>query len=133
MPVIAILAMLCTGQIFAGRFFNDAGRSYNEERNIEVRHPDWMKWLPDEISLAALSIPGTHDTMADCSNDCRDNETGIVITTPVTQTQGLSLSEQLLAGIRALDIRVNRRGDKFRIHHGDIDLGYWFGSWSPYF
>ena len=27
-------------------------------------NPDWMRWLADSTSLAALSIPGTHDTMA---------------------------------------------------------------------
>ena len=27
-------------------------------------HNQWMRWIPDETSLAELSIPGTHDSAA---------------------------------------------------------------------
>jgi hypothetical protein len=62
----------------------------------ETSHPDWMGLLPDGANLAALSIPGTHDTMA----------WGV---TPVANTQDSDLSEQLNSGIRALDIRAEAR------------------------
>ncbi|GAA4946226.1 hypothetical protein GCM10023224_32020 [Streptomonospora halophila] len=68
-------------------------------------NPDWMSRLPDSTSLAALSVPGTHDTMAyDAS--------------PVSQTQESPLPEQLDAGVRALDIRTRHYRDAFPIHHG---------------
>ncbi|WP_052809853.1 phosphatidylinositol-specific phospholipase C [Streptomonospora alba] len=67
--------------------------------------PDWMSRLPDGTSLADLSVPGTHDTMAyDAS--------------PVSQTQQSPLHEQLDAGVRALDIRTRHHRDVFPIHHG---------------
>ncbi|WP_175409900.1 phosphatidylinositol-specific phospholipase C [Streptomyces sp. TRM64462] len=74
-----------------------------------LSHPDWMAALPDSASLADLSIPGTHDTMA------RD-------VTFVAETQKSSLPEQLNAGVRALDIRARHFHDRFTIHHGVVYL-----------
>ncbi|GAB3442988.1 hypothetical protein GCM10027570_10640 [Streptomonospora sediminis] len=68
-------------------------------------NPDWMSRLPDGTGLAALSIPGTHDTMAyDASI--------------ISLTQESPLPEQLDAGVRALDIRTRHHNDAFPIHHG---------------
>jgi hypothetical protein len=74
--------------------------------------PDWMRSLPDSRSLAALSIPGTHETMA-------------IHGGAWTQTQedfgdsGGSLAAQLTAGIRMIDIRARvNSGNTFTIHHG---------------
>lgn len=91
------------------------GRYYNSDSTIDTSHPDWMRWIPDHHSLAELSIPGTHDTMADNGG-------------PSPETQGLSLRAQLDAGIRALDIRARHIADSFAIHHGSIFLGYFFGG-----
>ncbi|WP_160713287.1 phosphatidylinositol-specific phospholipase C [Chitinophaga solisilvae] len=69
----------------------------------------WMSNVPDATSLAALSIPGTHDSGARVE--------------PVAGTakcQTLSIGEQLDAGIRFLDIRCRHIGDAFAIHHGSI-------------
>ncbi|ELS57742.1 putative 1-phosphatidylinositol phosphodiesterase [Streptomyces viridochromogenes Tue57] len=74
-----------------------------------VSHPDWMASLPDAAPLAALSIPGTHDTMA------RN-------VTFVAETQKSPLPEQLNAGVRALDIRARHFHDHFTIHHGAVYL-----------
>jgi hypothetical protein len=77
----------------------------------EASHPDWMRGIPDDTSLAALSIPGTHNSLALHGGD-------------LTQTQenhgdsADTLSAQLDAGIRAVDIRVRRYEDRFTIHHG---------------
>jgi 1-phosphatidylinositol phosphodiesterase len=75
-------------------------------------HPDWMRGLADSTSLAALSIPGTHETMA-------------IHGGAWTQTQedfgdsGGTLSAQLGAGIRMIDIRARvNTGNTFTIHHG---------------
>ncbi|MVT43897.1 phosphatidylinositol-specific phospholipase C domain-containing protein [Chitinophaga oryziterrae] len=70
---------------------------------------NWMTSLPDNSSLAALSIPGTHDSGARFE--------------PVSGTakcQNLTIAEQLEAGIRFLDIRCRHIGDAFAIHHGSI-------------
>lgn len=67
--------------------------------------PDWMKAMPDTASLATLSIPGTHDTMA-------------YDATIISLTQTSDLPTQLRAGIRTIDIRTRHFRDSFSIHHG---------------
>jgi 1-phosphatidylinositol phosphodiesterase len=77
-------------------------------------HPDWMRAVPDSTSLAALSIPGTHETMS-------------IHGGALTQTQedfgdsGATLARQLDAGIRMIDIRARvNGGNTFTIHHGSV-------------
>jgi len=69
----------------------------------------WMTGIADNTSLAALSIPGTHDSGA-------RNE-------PVAGTakcQDLTIAQQLEAGVRFLDIRCRHIDNGFAIHHGSI-------------
>lgn len=87
------------------------GRYYNHSGSIETSHPHWMAAFPDSTSLASMSLPGTHDTMA-FTNAGGD----------LTQTQSLSLRAQLDAGLRALDIRCRHIDDAFTIHHGVVYL-----------
>ncbi|MCU7727300.1 phosphatidylinositol-specific phospholipase C [Actinoplanes sp. KI2] len=75
-------------------------------------NPDWMRGLADSRSLASLSVPGTHETMA-------------IHGGAWTQTQedfgdsGGTLAAQLTAGIRMIDIRARvNDGNTFTIHHG---------------
>jgi 1-phosphatidylinositol phosphodiesterase len=77
-------------------------------------NPDWMRAVPDATSLAALSVPGTHETMAIHGGS-------------LTQTQedfgdsGGTLAAQLSAGIRMIDIRARvNTGNTFTIHHGSV-------------
>ena len=77
-------------------------------------NPDSMRPLADSTSLAALSIPGTHETMS-------------IRGGALTQTQedfgpgGGTLARQLTAGIRMIDIRARvNTGDTFTIHHGAV-------------
>ncbi|BCU75648.1 phosphatidylinositol-specific phospholipase C [Luteolibacter sp. LG18] len=75
----------------------------------EVTGHDWMKAVPDDTRLSALSIPGTHDSGATVE--------------PVPGTakcQDLSIADQLNAGVRFLDIRCRHLRDAFVIHHGAI-------------
>jgi 1-phosphatidylinositol phosphodiesterase len=70
---------------------------------------NWMTVLPDNSSIAALSIPGTHDSGARFE--------------PVNGTakcQNLTIAEQLEAGVRFLDIRCRHIGNAFAIHHGSV-------------
>ncbi|KAH8751964.1 phosphatidylinositol-specific phospholipase C [Diaporthe sp. PMI_573] len=57
-------------------------------------HPDWMASVPDQTSLASLSIPGTHDT-----------ETFDLVNNTKLQCQTHDLKTQLRAGLRYFDIR----------------------------
>ncbi|HLK42709.1 MAG TPA: phosphatidylinositol-specific phospholipase C domain-containing protein [Thermoleophilia bacterium] len=81
-------------------------------------HPDWMAQVPDGTSLGAMSIPGTHDTLAihggwapwayEAQEDHGDS--------------AATLTAQLDAGVRAIDIRVRvvNGGTAFVIHHTDV-------------
>jgi 1-phosphatidylinositol phosphodiesterase len=89
-----------------------ADSSYRSLRTTS--NPDWMRSVSDATSLAALSIPGTHETMA-------------IHGGALTQTQedfgdsGGTLAAQLDAGIRMIDIRARvNGGNTFTIHHGAV-------------
>lgn len=75
----------------------------------DVTGANWMSALNAELLLSQVTIPGTHDAMA--------------VHEPVLGTakcQNLSLTDQLNAGVRFLDIRCRHIGDAFAIHHGSI-------------
>lgn len=65
--------------------------SFDLDRSIR---PDWMAHVPDQTSLASLSIPGTHDT-----------ETFDLVNNTRMQCQNHDLTTQLRAGLRYFDIR----------------------------
>ncbi len=105
-----------------GPAYADSGTYYQGLE--ENAHTDWMADVPGDASLAALSIPGTHETMSINGGDSTvtqetwheyDNGVG-----------GGGLAFQLGAGIRAIDIRVRIVPDnatneaKFAIHHGAV-------------
>jgi 1-phosphatidylinositol phosphodiesterase len=71
---------------------------------------DWMGRFDPQTSLAGLSIPGTHDTGAR-----RERFPG------TTKCQKLSLSAQLDAGVRYMDIRCHPQNGRFAIYHGPVD------------
>ena len=71
---------------------------------------DWMADLDDAQPLSALTIPGTHDSgalysIADVAGKC----------------QSLTVAEQLKAGVRFFDIRLQLRGDKLAVVHSFVD------------
>mmetsp|Transcript_34391 Transcript_34391/g.83470 ORF Transcript_34391/g.83470 Transcript_34391/m.83470 type:complete len:471 (+) Transcript_34391:389-1801(+) len=74
---------------------------------------DWMSHLDDDLSLASISIPGSHDSGSRYG--------GIYVT-----TQTWSIDQQLRSGIRFLDIRCRREGKVFTIHHGPFYQHLWF-------
>ncbi|WP_338596013.1 phosphatidylinositol-specific phospholipase C [Saccharopolyspora sp. SCSIO 74807] len=81
------------------------------ESLTDASNQEWMSGLPDDTGLAALSVPGTHDTLSLHGGD-------------ITQTQedhgdsAETLTAQLDAGIRAIDIRVRKVDNEFTVHHG---------------
>ncbi|GIE84438.1 phosphatidylinositol-specific phospholipase C [Actinoplanes regularis] len=102
--------VLCLGLLVTPSAALAADASY---RTLSTaNHPDWMRPLPDGTSLAALSIPGTHETLSIHGGSW-------------TQTQedfgdgAATLTAQLNAGIRMIDIRARvNSGNTFTIHHG---------------
>ncbi|KUL25314.1 phosphatidylinositol-specific phospholipase C domain-containing protein [Actinoplanes awajinensis] len=100
---------------------------YNSLHEARASNDSWMGELPGDRSLAGMSVPGTHDSLALCGfytegTGCEAISTGITKTQQDFGFGSKTLSKQLQYGIRSLDIRVrvNKEGDKrsFTIHHG---------------
>ena len=68
---------------------------------------NWMSRISDDISLANLSLPGTHDSGTEKLSAGR------------MHTQNFSIERQLKDGIRFLDIRLRNKGkDALQLYHG---------------
>lgn len=80
--------------------------------------PNWMSKLQNDNYVSSLSIPGTHDSAAFTRT-----------LTPFVQTQTINFTEQLNAGIRFFNLRVNfvpylrPRDLLLQLVHGPINLG----------
>ncbi|MBB5445517.1 MULTISPECIES: phosphatidylinositol-specific phospholipase C [unclassified Paraburkholderia] len=73
-----------------------------------------MSNLSDDLALNHMTLPGSHDSCAYTIED------------PLAKTQGATLAEQLVHGVRVLDIRCRHQGDVFHINHARIALGLMF-------
>lgn len=82
---------------------------------MDSRGPNWMSFLPDNLKLFNLTIPGTHNS---CAYDC----------SPFAKCQKLSLIDQLNSGVRYLDVRCRQIEDQFRLYHGSFNLNLDFDS-----
>ncbi len=82
----------------------------------------WMKELPSSLSLAQISIPGTHESNAlhGCNFEIRVPIIGVQ-TSDLWRCQDVPIQQQLAMGVRYLDIRCRRVGDEFKIYHGPIN------------
>lgn len=99
-------------------------------------HPNWMEFLPDSCSIASLTVPGTHDSCTFGINEGLikglPNEvlamfhTVTALAVPIilglTKCQDLTIRQQLDLGIRFLDIRIQKSGNKLEAYHGGIRL-----------
>jgi hypothetical protein len=83
---------------------------------VPIAPTDWMSYVDDSMPLCNVNIPGTHDSAAINS----------FIGTPYS-CQKSSITDQLLSGIRALDVRIKVKGSYpgfwFMTCHGDFTLG----------
>lgn len=84
-------------------------------QNSDFSAPDWMKNVRGSKKIFSLSIPGTHET---CSR----------VGGPLVQCQDWSIQEQLLNGVRYLDIRCRHINDCFMIHHDLVYQQLSFGT-----
>lgn len=73
--------------------------------------PNWMKYLPDDMYVAHVSIPGTHDT---ATAEGWKSVTGSTYST----TQAKTIDEQLESGIRAFDFRPGLVSGTLYCNHG---------------
>ncbi|KAK8835826.1 hypothetical protein M9Y10_040374 [Tritrichomonas musculus] len=83
--------------------------------NSDFPASDWLKLVDDNKKIFSLSIPGTHETCA---------RYGGVL----TECQEWTIEEQLLNGVRYLDIRCRHISDVFMIHHGLVYQQLSFGA-----
>lgn len=93
---------------------NSYGWPYYESLKT-TSNPMWMNNVEDSAPLGSLSIPGTHETMSHYGGDA-------VTTQEWDNDQQTSLVDQLNAGIRSIDIRVDPDGDS-----ADDKLWLWHG------
>lgn len=101
----SLLSAFSIAFLISGTTWAHDGEGYSHGSSTAYSDPDWMGALPDTLRISELSIPGTHDTMAKCGTD-------------MVECQSLKLEHQLVAGIRALDIRARRIWNHFDITHG---------------
>ena len=71
---------------------------------------DWLKTLSDTLYISEINIPGTHDSC-----------TFRVQFPLLSKCQSKPIKEQLNSGIRFLDIRVEKVGDKLKLVHDIAD------------
>lgn len=86
-------------------FFNSAHSQqlYNHDSPNSYRNQTWMSLVDDGFPIRSMNIMGTHQTMG--YND--------PFPWLVFQSQVQTLSDQLLSGIRAVDIRVFHQNNLF--------------------
>jgi len=70
----------------------------------------WMSDIPDDTLLSDITIPGTHDSCAESN-------------IPFVRTQYLSITKQMEAGLRFLDLRLRVHDDgQLYLYHGGIPI-----------
>lgn len=74
---------------------------------MDFKTKNWMSHVSDDKCLLELNIPGTHDCV-----------TQYVQLSYFAKCQSKNIYEQLMCGARALDIRVESRGDNLKMVHG---------------
>ena len=86
---------------------------YNEQSTTHPDHlaPNWMSDLDNNMLISNLTIPGSHNTGTfACPKACI-----------VNQCQAWNIKDQLNAGIRYLDFRVNEKAP-LTIYHGPFRI-----------
>jgi len=89
------------------RLLGHQDESFGLSEAHSLHQINWISKLPNWKLVADLYVPGTHDTMARFGGD-------------FAETQKMDLKNQLIAGIRTLDIRARHLQDCLPIHHGLI-------------
>lgn len=115
--VAAICLIGCTRELpvyearpEAASYFNHASfKTSTPAYPASIPLSGWMEMVPGNVNLTHLSLPGSHNA---CARYERFGKTA--------KCQTLTISEQLEAGIRFLDVRCRHIDNKFSIHHGIV-------------
>ncbi|OHS99999.1 phosphatidylinositol diacylglycerol-lyase [Tritrichomonas foetus] len=97
------------------------GKKLTNQKDLECspknynNHPDWLASVSGSKFIHELSLPGTHETCARIGG-------------PGVACQDLSVYDQLVFGVRFLDIRCRHINDCFMIHHDSVYQELSFGS-----
>lgn len=100
---LLILLLLGGGYIFFSPMLQ------RDKGEVVPGSADWMAELPDHLRLNEISLPGTHDSAAT-----------YVQMAFFAKCQTKSISAQLQAGFRYLDIRLAVEKDKLVLTHGSM-------------
>lgn len=89
--------------------------AYSHDSTPQQYFPSWMSQVADKVTLSQLSLPGTHETLSMGGGDA-------------VQCQSMDLYNQLMAGIRVIDIRLGPGYGTNQLidYHGSIDQGTTF-------
>ncbi|MGX5528948.1 phosphatidylinositol-specific phospholipase C [Bacillus toyonensis] len=98
----------------------EAHPGYAYSADIGYQNKQWMSALVDDVRTSELSIPGTHGSMALHGKTGFDEN--------IVRNQRMSLTTQLNAGIRYVDMRVRRTKESFAMHHGAVYQQAMFGD-----
>ena len=97
-------------------------QKYPDLEQIPDNITKWMSYLPDDIFILLMNIPGAHDSAA--------NEM-LEYTKQFAQTQNMTIPDLLKIGIREFDIRValfdsdpEDIDDNLHTCHGEVDCLY---------
>ena len=78
-----------------------------EARDEVALRPEWMRILHDTLPICKISIPGSHDS-------------GSIKGGHMLKTQATDIPAQLRQGIRAFDIRLEKKGNKLGVFHSHV-------------
>lgn len=119
--VLAFVVSVLASSAYAGNGNSLRGIGAGVQAGIGVEKSEWMKQLQDTLPMCRISIPGTHDS-------------GTTKGGPMLKTQTEGIPAQLQLGIRAFDIRLEKKNNKLGIFHSHAfqDI-YWEDDVLPAF
>lgn len=83
---------------------------HDELWSAETTQSTWMQTVADQVPLLRMSIPGTHDSAS------------VGYGGDIAQTQSMSITKQLVGGVRYLDFRCDLVDGGLQLHHGFVGL-----------
>lgn len=107
--VLLCAPMMANAQGRAVAAYDAAAAKENARNDVA----NWMSYLPDDLFVAHVSIPGSHDTAT-----AEGWASGSSLGSSQSTTQEKTIDEQLVAGIRALDFRPGLDGGILWCNHG---------------
>ena len=116
-----ITVLLMSVFSFGGAYAADMAAGENS-----LNGKNWMSGIPDDRYLCEINLPGTHDSATAYCKNTTDNQVQL-LGRPVfnsgeyARTQSLTLSEQLNAGVRYLDLRFAPKEGTLLLCHGNIE------------